>query len=168
LEAVRVLRLRLPPWWWYFDTTHTEHKQESEILLNNVPMSRNSKFWSTSILYTDGLFRLGGRLANAEIPYFEQHQLIVPPKHHLTKLLIVQEHERLLHGGSQQVLSSLRSNYWIPTGRNIVRLILRRCLQCFRFRTQATNQLMGQLPAARVQPSRPFAATSIDYGILLS
>jgi hypothetical protein len=142
---------------------HTEYKQEIENLLHDIPVGKDGKvFGLHPFLDTNGLLRVGGRLANADIPYSEQHQLIVPPKHHVTKLLIVYEHERLLHAGSQ--LSSLRCNYWILTGRNIVRLVLRKCLKCFRLRTQDTIQLMGQLPAARFQPSRPFAATGIDYG----
>jgi hypothetical protein len=108
---------------------HTEYKQEIENLLHDIPVGKNSKLFGLHpFLDTNGLLRVGGCLANADIPYSEQHQVIVPPKHHMTKLLIVHEHERLLHAGSQQVLSSLRCNYWIPTGRNIVRLVLRKCL----------------------------------------
>jgi transposase InsO family protein len=144
---------------------HTEYKQEIECLLHDIPVGKNSKLFGLHpFLVTNGLLRVGGRLANADIPYSEQNQLIVPPKNHVTNLLIVYEHERLLHAGPQQVISSLRCNYWISTGRNIVRLVLRKCLRCFRLRTHNTSQLMGQLPTARVQTSRPFAATGIDYG----
>jgi hypothetical protein len=55
---------------------HTEYKQETENLLNNVPVSRNSKsFVLNPFVDTDGLLRVGGRLANADIPYAEQLQL---------------------------------------------------------------------------------------------
>jgi hypothetical protein len=43
---------------------------------------------------TDGLLRVGGRFTNADIPYAKNHQLIVPPKVHVTKLLTVHEHEK--------------------------------------------------------------------------
>jgi len=36
------------------------------------------------------------------------------------------------------------------------------CLTCYRFKAQAIHQLMGKLPSARVQPSRPFLNTGID------
>jgi len=34
---------------------------------------------------------------------------------------------------------------------------------CYRFKAQATHQLLGELPSARVQPSRPFLTTGVDY-----
>ena len=37
------------------------------------------------------------------------------------------------------------------------------CLTCYRFKAQATHQLMGELPSARVQPSRPFLTSGVDY-----
>jgi hypothetical protein len=43
-------------------------------------------------LGTDGFLRVGARSSNADIPYAEEHQMIIPPKHHVTKLLIDYEH----------------------------------------------------------------------------
>jgi hypothetical protein len=37
------------------------------------------------------------------------------------------------------------------------------CLTCYRFKAQANQQLMGELPSPRVQPSRPFLTTGVDY-----
>jgi len=40
---------------------------------------------------------------------------------------------------------------------------IHQCLTCYRFKAQATQQLMGELPSTRVQPSRPFLTTGVDY-----
>jgi len=56
-----------------------------------------------------------------------------------------------------------RENYWIPRIRNLVKTVIHHCLTCYKFKAQATQQLMGELPSPRVQPSRPFLTTGIDY-----
>jgi len=40
---------------------------------------------------------------------------------------------------------------------------MHQCLTCYRFKVQATHQLMGELPSVRVQLSRPFLTTGVDY-----
>jgi hypothetical protein len=100
---------------------------------------------------------------NADITYDEQHPIILPPEHHITKLLVIEEHQRLLHAGAQLVLASLRAKFWIPTGRNVVRHVLNKCLRCFKLQNQASTHLMGQLPGCRVQQSTPFTHCGIDY-----
>jgi hypothetical protein len=45
----------------------------------------------------------------------------------------------------------------------MVKAVIHHCLPCYRFKAQASQQLMGELPSTRVQPSRPFLTTGIDY-----
>jgi hypothetical protein len=47
--------------------------------------------------------------------------------------------------------------------KNVVKTVIHQCLTCYKFNAQATKQLMGELPSARVQPSRPFLTTGVDY-----
>jgi hypothetical protein len=68
---------------------------------------------------------------NADITYDEQHHIILPPEHRITKLLVIEEHQRLLHAGAQLVLASLRAKFWIPKGSNIVCHVWKKCLRCF-------------------------------------
>jgi len=44
-----------------------------------------------------------------------------------------------------------------------VKTVIHQCLTCYKFKAQATQQLMGELPPSRVQPSRPFLTTGVDY-----
>jgi hypothetical protein len=69
---------------------------------------------------------------NADITYDEQHPIVLPPEHHITKLLVIEEHQRLLHAGAQLVLASLRAKFWIRMGCNVVRHVLNKCLRCFK------------------------------------
>jgi len=45
---------------------------------------------------------------------------------------------------------------------------MHQCLTCYRFKAQATHQLMGEPPSAQVQPSRTFFTTGVDYAAPIS
>jgi hypothetical protein len=111
----------------------------------------------------EGYFRAGGRLQHSHLPYDSRHQLILPPAHHLRELIIMNEHLRLLHAGPQLLSASVRQQYWIPRMKQVIRPVLHRCLPCFKLKAAASQQLMGQLPLARVTVARPFLNSGIDY-----
>lgn len=85
------------------------------------------------------------------------------PRHRLSELLVAQAHSRSLHGGPQLTLSILRQQYWILNARNLVKQHIRQCVKCVRVRAETQTQLMGDLPAVRTTPSRPFNHTGVDY-----
>jgi hypothetical protein len=111
----------------------------------------------------EGYLRVGGRLQHSHLPYDSKHQLILPPAHHVTELIVMNEHLRLLHAGPQLLSASLREQYWIPRMKQIIRPVLHRCLPCFKLKAAASQQLMGQLPLARITVARPFINAGIDY-----
>jgi len=47
--------------------------------------------------------------------------------------------------------------------RNLVKTVILQCITCYRFKAQATQQLRGELPSTRVQSSKPFLTTAVDY-----
>ncbi|XP_029171358.1 uncharacterized protein LOC114940774 [Nylanderia fulva] len=57
----------------------------------------------------------------------------------------------------------VRQLYWIPRGRAVVKLWLRRCVTCVRWRAATPQQLMGSLPKERVTPACPFLNIGVDY-----
>ncbi|XP_070143305.1 uncharacterized protein [Drosophila kikkawai] len=88
----------------------------------------------------------------------------LPSKSKLQKLVIRYSHTLTLHGGAQLTLAHARQRFWILTGRQAVRRVLRKCVRCFRTRPTTSAQLMGDLPLHRVNPpNRPFLATGVDY-----
>jgi len=111
----------------------------------------------------EGLLRVGGSLQQSTFLYQTVHQMILLLNHHFTKLVVSAEHIRLHHAGPQLLRASLRERYWIPRIRNLVRKVIHQCITCYRFKAQATQQLMGELPSTRIQPSRPFLTSGVEY-----
>ncbi|XP_015119446.1 uncharacterized protein LOC107042776 [Diachasma alloeum] len=89
--------------------------------------------------------------------------MILPKRHHVTNLVIHQEHQRQLHAGAQATLNAIRLRFWIPDGRNTVQHLIGSCVRCIRHRPPPVNYIMGNLPEARVTESRPFTNVGIDY-----
>jgi hypothetical protein len=111
----------------------------------------------------EGLLRVGGRLQQSSLPYDAVHQLVLPSNHHFTRLFVFAEHMRLLLAGSQLLIASVRQRFWIPHIKTLIKSVIHQCLTCYKLKVQASIQLMGELPCSKVQPSRVFRATGIDY-----
>lgn len=111
----------------------------------------------------DGILRVYGRLQHASLPYSNKHPIILPKNSPITELIIRQEHFRLLHAGQKLVLSSLNQKYWITDGLRTVKKVIHKCITCFRLKAAAASQLMGSLPADRVNVCRPFEKVGIDF-----
>jgi hypothetical protein len=97
------------------------------------------------------------------LPYDAIHQLILPSDHHFTRLVFSAEHTRLLYAGPQLLIASIRQRFWIPHIKNLTKSVIHQFLTCYKLKVQAFTQLMGELPSSRVQPSRAFRTTGIDY-----
>jgi hypothetical protein len=48
----------------------------------------------------------------------------LPPTHHLTEMIIMNERLRILHAGPQLLIASLRQQYWIPRIKRVIRRTL--------------------------------------------
>jgi hypothetical protein len=99
----------------------------------------------------NGLLRAYGRLQNAsELPRDAKYPIL--KNHAITKLVILDRHERLGHGtGTEHLLAELRAKFWIIKGRRAVRNILESCPECRRlFLAKPAGQMMAPLPEARV------------------
>lgn len=125
--------------------------------------SKSSLICLNPFLDKNGAMRVGGRLRNAHISEDMKHPLIIPANTHLTDILIDHSHKSTFHGGSRLTLSHIRRNYWIMGGIRAVKKRLRTCITCRRHYPIKHDQLMGDLPSARCNPSRPFYHTGIDF-----
>ena len=110
-----------------------------------------------------GILRVGGRLHQSKISLNQRHPIILPADAHITKLIISEIHQLTLHGGPQLVLNILNCRYWVLGARRIVRQIVQKCIVCFRQCPSSHQQLMGNLPLARLEPCRPFLRSGVDY-----
>ncbi|GFW54512.1 integrase catalytic domain-containing protein [Trichonephila clavipes] len=58
---------------------------------------------------------------------------------------------------AEATLANIRNSFWIPSARNVVRKILRTCITCRKVSAKGSQQLMADLPAARVSACRVFS-----------
>nr|XP_039247913.1 uncharacterized protein LOC120325816 [Styela clava] len=98
----------------------------------------------------DGILRVGGRLRNSGLPVDQKHPIILPPYHHVTKLIITKHHEMTGHSGTLHTLSSVRGKYWILKGQSAVAKVVRDCVACNRRSAKVGEQRMADLPFSRV------------------
>jgi hypothetical protein len=107
--------------------------------------------------------RVGGRLVNAQIDERRKHPVLIPKSSYFTNLLILDAHKQTLHGGPQLMMSYLQSKYWILGIKQLVKSVYRKCVICAKNNANIHTQLMGQLPSARVTPTRAFKTSGVDY-----
>ncbi|XP_075213741.1 uncharacterized protein LOC142319949 [Lycorma delicatula] len=107
-------------------------------------------------LDNDELLRVGGRLHNSALPFNGKFPIILASRNHLTEMIVLHEHLKLLHGNQQLLICSFCQKYWIPRIRQVIKKVIHKCLTCFKLKVKPAQQQMGILPTPRVQPSRPF------------
>lgn len=109
------------------------------------------------------ILRVGGRLQNSPLPPEMIHPIVLPKRHHVTRLLIEEVHNIHRHfGGPNYVFSNLVSKYWVTS--STIKFYLDRCLPCLHIQAKTQNQIMAPLPATRVSVGkRPFEASGVDY-----
>jgi hypothetical protein len=138
---------------------------ELACLKQNKPINKKSRLLCLNIFLdkNDNLIRAGGRLQNSSLTYDVKHPIVLPNDHHLIKALVKHVHIEQLHAGVQGTLAALRQNFWIISPRSVVRKILHQCLQCFKVKPSVMYPIMGNLPKSRVEPTRPFSISGVDY-----
>jgi hypothetical protein len=66
------------------------YAQENSDLSNKCKVSSKSQLQSLHpFLDKEDYLRVGGRLQHSYLPYDSRHQLILPPAHHITELIIM-------------------------------------------------------------------------------
>ena len=112
----------------------------------------------------DGVIRVGGRLRRAEdIPLLTEHPIVLDPAHPVTRLLIQDFDQKLMHYGPDRVHAEIRRRFWILRGRQAVRKHQRQCFDCQRWRATPSVPKMADLPPARLRIKQPpFYSTGVD------
>ena len=55
----------------------------------------------------DGIWRCGGRIGNADVPYSTKYPIFLHKDHHLTKLFVLNVHQRVFHDGVKETLTEI-------------------------------------------------------------
>lgn len=140
------------------------YADELKYLRSQKELPRDSKIKSLSpFIDGAGILRVGGRLENANLTFDQKHPIILPRKHQVVTNLIRLAHEKTLHGSELLTLAYLQNRFYIPRATEKVRNYIHRCIVCFRYARHQQEVLMGTLPSDRVNFSRPFQHSGVDY-----
>lgn len=143
---------------------HIEFSSEIKNITENCKLHSKSKILQLNpFLDENGILRVGGRLRNSNLSTDMKHPIIIPGNSRLAELLIDQAHKASYHGGARLTSAFLRKRYWLVGGNKIVKKQLRGCVKCRRHDPIKHEQIMGDFPAARTRPARPFQHTGVDY-----
>lgn len=111
----------------------------------------------------ENILRVGGRLQNSNLNFCSKHPILLKKQNPLSLLIFTDAHVKTLHGSLLQMQSYVARSYWILHGRNIAKMVVRRCVNCFKYNAKASQQMMGNLPNVRLTPTRPFKHSGVDY-----
>ena len=79
-----------------------------------MTVSSSSSIYSLQpILDSERLIRVGGSLSHSDLPYSQQHPIILHRKAHLTNLLVQHLHLLHLHAGPTLLLGTLSHEYYV-------------------------------------------------------
>lgn len=149
---------------WIRTEQSVSFSEEINSLKNGKELSSKSKLLQFNpFLDRNGVLRIGGRLKEALIDFDSKHQIIIPKNSILSRLIINDAHKMTKHGGTQLTMTYTRTQYWIIDTRKAVRNQIHKCVKCHRYSKKTRTQLMGTLPEPRVNMSRGFLHTGVDY-----
>ncbi|GBP08766.1 hypothetical protein EVAR_100643_1 [Eumeta japonica] len=112
----------------------------------------------------EGIIRSCGRLESSpDLSYNEKHPILLPYDCQYSKLLVKFVHAITLHGGNQLVLRIIRTQYWIPKVKNLIKSTIHSCKPCIIYKKRCQKQIMSALPPERSCFSRPFTHTGLDF-----
>ncbi|XP_048590618.1 uncharacterized protein LOC116613876 [Nematostella vectensis] len=116
------------------------------------------------LVEVSGLLRCRGRLGNSELEADARMPIILPRQHRLTEMLILDCHRKFHHCGVRGTLTQLRTRYWVPQGRQVVKGLLRRSVTCRRLEGRAyAAPPEADLPDFRVRHAEPFSKVGVDF-----
>ncbi|XP_053697434.1 uncharacterized protein LOC128744438 [Sabethes cyaneus] len=139
---------------------------EMEVLTNGNSVTRPSNLVKLNpFLDQFGVMRSNGRLARAlGLPEQLRLPIILPQKHHVTRLIIRDAHERKWHQGNDTVIGALQQKYWILNVRAAVKNVKKCCQWRILAYAKPVNPMMAALPDCRTTPNvYPFTNTGVDY-----
>ena len=145
-----------------------EFKEEYTSLAKKKELPTHSKLLSLCPrLDSEGILRSDGRLTYAEfLPYDVRYPIILPRKNWVTKLIVKHHHELGNHvTGTNQILASLSTRYWIIAAREAILEWEKECAMCQKRKAKIAQQIMAPLPLNRLTMSlRAFTRVAVDFG----
>ena len=150
--------------WLLKESQKQSYPRERQALLKGEKIPSNSPLRALAPLLDDEkLLRVGGRLGNSSLSRFQQHPIIADSKDEMIIKYVKHMHMSLCHCGPSLLLCHTGIKMHIVGARRLTRTICSSCITCRKVSPMPQPQLMGQLPAARVNPTAAFTHTGIDF-----
>ncbi|GFT02249.1 integrase catalytic domain-containing protein [Trichonephila clavipes] len=144
--------------------------EEEKFFFEELKSLKDNKIEKESPLYNympyldeNRLIRLGGRLEFCNLSINEKHPLILPKNSWLITLIVRIQHNKVKHGGTASTLAQVRSNYWIPKGRQLVKKVIRNCFICRKYLTKPVDQLTSPLPGDHTNQTPAFSVCGLEF-----
>ena len=110
-----------------------------------------------------GLIRVQGRLEESGLSHDEKHPIICKSNNAFFRAMIRKEHINGKHVGVSTLLALFRTKYWLFQGRVVMKRVLSGCPVCRRYQGRPFSQDIAELPRSRIEASRAFQTTGIDF-----
>jgi len=113
----------------------------------------------------DGVMRIGGRLQKSDFSFDRKHPIVLPKRHPVTCLIVLDAHVQCGHFGANYVLNELLSKYHVVGGKATVKQCVKKlCIECRNRNARPCTQQMAPLPTGRVAVRHcPFEHCGMDY-----
>ena len=87
-----------------------------------------------------GIYCCTGRLSQEILlPYNIKGAVLLTFNHRLTRLIVIDAHNRVKKDGERHTLAEVRNEYWILKGKRFVLKIVQRCIMCRKFNVRLYN-----------------------------
>lgn len=144
------------------------YPKEIASLQSRGQVFRDSKIFTLKPYLDEfGLIRLHGRTDAASEEHMAQETkrpIVLPHEHHVSMLIVRHYHERNAHQLTDATIAAVRTKYWIPGLRSLVRSVKLGCQLCRYKNATPFVPIQGQLPLDRMEAySRPFTNTGLDF-----
>ena len=137
-------------------------KSAQERLKQNEQLHRLTK--QLNVVEEVGVLRCRGRLCNSELEAEAKKPILLPRHHRLTEMIVVECHRKLHHSGVRATLSQVRTKFWVPKGRQIVKKLISKCVTCKKFEGKPYAPApVADLPDFRVNQAAPFSYVGVDF-----
>ncbi|XP_062703954.1 uncharacterized protein LOC134286358 [Aedes albopictus] len=127
--------------------------------------SRSQIYKMSPFVDEDGVLRMNSRAAKCSFLFpDEKFPIILPDNHPVTKILLVDFHERYHHRNYATVANEVRRRYCIPRLRQTLRKMRCGCQWCRNRDAKPAPPEMAELPSARMAAfTRPFSHVGVDF-----
>ena len=117
-------------------------------------------------VYSDGegLLRVHSKLDRLKEGKRYRFPILLSKESPLTKLIILDYHDRFAHAGCYSLLSEIRKVFWIPRYFSVVKQVIKSCVVCRRFNESTIKLNQNPYRDFRVNPPEiPYRYIFMDY-----